>query len=183
MTPARDRPLGPAQLFAAFFLAGITGFGGVLPMIRRTIVERRKWQSPAEFTELFSLCQFLPGANVVNLSVIFGARQCGVLGSAASLAGLLGAPIVIVLCMALLYDRFGNLPPVRHLMIGLAAGAAGLVLSTAAKITKPLRGSPTGLLICAACFIALGIFRLPFLPSLAVLVPLSILLAAVAPRD
>jgi chromate transporter len=176
------RPLNPAQLFAAFFQSGITGFGGVLPMIRRIMVEERKWQSASEFNELFALCQFLPGANVVNLSVIFGACQCGLLGSVAALAGLLGVPIVIVLCMALLYDRFGNLPMVRHLMIGLAAGAAGLVLSTAVKIAIPLRGSVTAMLVCAACFVALGILRLPFLPSLAVLVPLSILLASLAPR-
>jgi chromate transporter len=171
-----------AQLSAAFFQAGVTGFGGVLPMIRRIMVEERKWQTEAEFNELFALCQFLPGANVVNLSVIFGARQRGVAGSVAALSGLLGAPVVIVLGMALLHDRFGDLLPVRHLMIGLAAGAAGLVLSTAVKIAMPLRGSTPAMLVCAAGFLALGILRLPFLASLAALVPVSILLAAAGPR-
>jgi chromate transporter len=171
-------PLQPAQLFATFFQAGITGFGGVLPMIRRLMVEERQWQSAEEFNELFALCQFLPGANVVNLAVIFGSRQCGLAGSAAALTGLLGAPIALVLLLAGLYDRYGALAPVRHLITGLSAGAAGLVLSTAVKIALPLRSSVTGIVIAALGFIALGILRLPFLPTICVLMPVSVGLAA-----
>ncbi len=167
----------PAPLFTAFFRAGLLGFGGVLPMIRRVIVEERGWQTPAEFSELLALCQFLPGANVANLAVVFGARACGLRGSAAGLAGLLGAPVAIVLLIAGAYRRYGALAPVRHLVGGLSAGAAGLVLATAIKIALPLRGSPRGIAVAAASFAAFGLLRLPFLPSLCVLVPASVAIA------
>jgi chromate transporter len=169
--------LSAFALFTAFFRAGLMGFGGVLPMIRRVMVDERQWQSPAEFNELLSLCQFLPGANVANLSIIFGSRVCGIGGSAAALAGLLGAPIVIVLVIATVYARYGDYPPVRHLVTGLSAGAAGLILATAIKIAMPLRGSPWALAVAACAFAALGLFRLPFLLSLCVLLPASIGLA------
>jgi chromate transporter len=169
--------LSAFALFTAFFRAGLMGFGGVLPMIRRVMVEERKWLTPAEFNELLALCQFLPGANVANLSIIFGSRVCGIGGSAAALTGLLGAPVVIVLVIATLYKRYGDYPPVEHLVTGLSAGAAGLILATALKIAMPLRGSPWALAVAAASFAALGLLRLPFLPSLCVLMPASIALA------
>jgi chromate transporter len=175
--------LSAFALFRAFFRAGLMGFGGVLPMIRRVMVEERRWQTPAEFNELLALCQFLPGANVANLAVIFGSRVCGVRGSVAALVGLLGAPIGIVLAIGTAYGSYGNLPPVRHLVTGLSAGAAGLVLATAIKIALPLRASPRGLAVAAASFAALGVFRLPFLFSLCVLVPASIALAGWSIRE
>jgi chromate transporter len=143
---------GATALFTAFFRAGLLGFGGVLPMIRRVIVEERAWLTPAEFNELLALCQFLPGANVANLAVVYGSRCCGPRGSLAGLAGLLVAPMAIVLVIGAGYDRYGDLPAVRHLVTGLSAGGA-------------------------AAFAALGLLRLPLLPSLCVLAPASIALA------
>lgn len=179
MPPATsDTHLTPPTLFLAFFKAGLSGFGGVLPMIRRVLVEERRWQTPAEFSDMIALCQFLPGANVANLAVIFGARCCGLAGSVAALAGLMVAPVAIVLVLARLYAEFGALAPVRHMVGGLSAGAAGLILATSVKIAMPLRGSARGIAVAAAGFIALGLLRLPFLPSLLVLVPASIALAA-----
>jgi chromate transporter len=175
--PAQPLRLSAVDLISAFFRAGLMGFGGVLPMIRRVMVEERTWLTPAEFNELISLCQFLPGANVANLAVIFGSRVCGLHGSAAALLGLLGAPVAIVLAIAGLYARYGELAPVQHMVTGLSAGAAGLIMATAIKIGLPLRGSPIALAVAAVAFAALGLFRLPFLPSLCVILPASIALA------
>lgn len=184
MPPPERSPLrlSPQALFAAFFRAGLMGFGGVLPMARRVLVEERRWQSAEEFNELLALCQFLPGANVANLAVILGARTCGVGGSAAALLGLLGAPVIIVLALATFYARFGSIPMVAHLVTGLSAGAAGLMLATAIKIARPIRRSVPGIVVAALTFAALGVLRLPFVASLAVLAPFSILLAWVMRR-
>lgn len=157
------------------------GFGGVLPMIRHVMVVERRWQTAAEFSDMIALCQFLPGANVANLAVIFGARRCGAAGSAAALAGLLGAPVAIVLVLVRLYERFGMLAPVRHMVAGLSAGAAGLILATAIRIALPLRGSLRGLAVAAGGFAAVGLLGLPFLPSVLALAPVSLALAATAP--
>jgi chromate transporter len=166
----------------AFFKAGLMGFGGVLPMIRHIMVVERRWQTAAEFSDMIALCQFLPGANVANLAVIFGARAAGPAGSSAALAGLMLAPFALVLVLARLYEKFGAIDAIRHMVGGLSAGAAGLILATSVKIAMPLRGSARGLAVAGAGFVALGLLRTPFLPSLAVLVPASIALAALPAR-
>jgi chromate transporter len=174
--------LSPAQLFLAFAKAGLMGFGGVLPMIRVVMVDERRWQTAAEFSDMIALCQFLPGANVANLAVIFGARTAGPFGSLAAVGGLLGPPVAIVLGLAELYGRYGEIPAVRHGVAGLSAGAAGLILATAIKIAMPLRGSARGLAVAAASFAAFALLRLPFLPSLVALASFSVALAAAAAR-
>jgi chromate transporter len=163
-------------LFGGFFWVGILGFGGVLPLARRMIVDERRWLPAAEFTDLLALCQFLPGANIVNVSISLGGRFHGPAGSVAALAGLLAAPIAIVIALGALYGRYSAIPVVAHGFAGLAAAASGLVLATALRIAGPLRTKPLGVGIAIAAFVALALLRLPLLPVLLVLVPVSVLL-------
>src|SRR5947208_14673589 len=103
-----------AELFAAFFTMALHGFGGVLPWARRTIVEDKRWMSAQEFNEAFAVSQFLPGANVVNLAVIFGGRLHGAAGAGVALAGLLIPPMAIVLALGALYGRFGDIEALQR---------------------------------------------------------------------
>src|SRR5438874_6451372 len=95
---AADRPpIAPWALFVAFFQVGMSGFGGVLPFARRTLVERRAWLSESAFNETLALCQTLPGPNIVNLSVVVGSRHAGAPGALAAVAGLVAAPVALIL--------------------------------------------------------------------------------------
>jgi chromate transporter len=174
-----DRPLKLTHLalFSGFFQAGIIGFGGVLPIARRMIVEEWRWMSQAAFNDLFSLCQFMPGANIVNFSLAFGARQRGITGALAAVAGLLAAPVLIVLACGTAYARYGNLPPARHALAGLAAAAAGLVLATALKIATPtFRGAPQiAVTVLVVALVLLAHLSLPL--TMVITLPLSLLLA------
>lgn len=158
-------------------MAGIMGFGGVLPIIRRMIVDERGWLSQQEFSELFSLCQSLPGANVVNLSFAFGAREAGVSGAAAAMCGLMSAPVAIVLGLGGLYTRYGGLAPVRHALLGLAATAAGLVLGTSLRIAVPIVKSWRNAALALAVFeLAVGLHvSLPYI--VLIVLPLSVYLS------
>ena len=73
-------PPGLIVLFVAFAKMSLAGFGGVLVFARRAIVDQHRWMSADEFNETFALCHFLPGPNIVNLSVVFGSRFRGVAG-------------------------------------------------------------------------------------------------------
>ncbi len=181
--PARAAAPGPAALFVAFFGVGIVGFGGVLPWLRRMVVEQRGWMTPAAFTDMLAFCQILPGPNVVNFSVCFGGRAAGVRGAVAALAGLLVGPVVIVVALGAVYQRLAPYPVVAGAMGGLSAAACGLVLATAVKIGQPLRGRPLGLAVAAVTFAAVAILRLPLWPTILVLAPLSTLLHARADRE
>jgi len=167
------------DLFLAFALISLCGFGGVLAWSRRMLVEKRKWMTAEEFNDAYALCQFLPGPNVVNLSVVFGRRIRGPAGSAVALAGLIGPPFVIVSIIGLLYARFGEIAALQRMLLGVAAAAVGLVMGTCAKMALPLLEDRYGLapLMALATFASVGVMRWPIYWALAVLVPLSIALA------
>ena len=65
MTPA----MTVSELFWAFFRTGARGFGGALPWVRRMLVEERRWLTTQEFTDIFSLCNFLPGLAPISVLV------------------------------------------------------------------------------------------------------------------
>ena len=160
-----------------FLSVGISGFGGTLPWARRMVVERRGWLSASEFTDLLSLCQFLPGPNVINLAVALGARFHGPIGSLVAFSGLMAAPITIILFLGAAYARFAGVPIVRHAFAGLAAAAAALVLATALKIAAPLRDKPWAMGVGAMTFAAITLLHASLPVVLLIAAPVSILLA------
>jgi chromate transporter len=170
------------EIFGGFLGLGLISFGGALPLARRALVERRRWLSADEFTDLLGLCQFLPGGNVINLSVAMGMRFRGVPGALAGLLGLIAGPSLVVIGLGVLYEHTQTDPHVRHLFAGLAAAAAGLLISMAVKIVLPLRNKPLAALIAGLGFVAIAILRLPLLPTMLVLTPLSIYIASRSAR-
>jgi len=181
MNPAKPDPPPAApptslQLFAGFFWLGLTAFGGALPLARHMVVEKHRWIGEEEFNTLLGLCQFLPGGNVINLAVALGMRFRGGRGALAALLGLVLVPTIIVLVLGVIYDRYAGDPHVRHLFAGLAAAAAGLLISLALKVGVPLLKNRLGTAVAVACFIAIAVLRLPLLATMLVLTPLSILI-------
>jgi chromate transporter len=138
--PAAPPSFNPslAELFRAFALVSISGFGGALPWARRAIVEQKRWMTTEEFNETFALSQFLPGPNVINFSVVFGSRIGGPSGAAVALAGLLGPPLIIVMVLAILYERFGDMETLSRILVGVTAAAVGLLVAVVAKMAAPL---------------------------------------------
>ncbi len=176
MPPDSARPTIP-ELFLGFLTLGLTAFGGALPLARREIVERRKWLDAEAFTDLLGLCQFLPGGNVINLSVAVGMRFRGVPGAIAGLLGLLVGPSLIVIGLGVIYQRTHQDPRVAHLFAGLAAAAAGLLIAMAVKLLWPLRKKPEAAAVALVMFAGIALLRTPLLPSMLVLTPISVLIA------
>ena len=120
-TPARthllpDEPLhAPSslrELFFAFNRLALQGFGGVLPVAQRELVERLRWLTTDQFVEMLAVSQVLPGPNVVNLALMYGDRCFGVRGAFTALAGMLAAPLVVVLALTALYGQFAQISSV-----------------------------------------------------------------------
>ncbi len=174
---ARPSPPGLSALFLGFLTVGLCGFGGVLPWARRMVVEQRRWLTAAEFTDMLALCQFLPGPNVINVSVAMGLRFRGLAGAAACFIGLMAAPMAVVIMLGILFAHFRDVPAVRHGFAGLAAGASALVLATALKIAAPLRHRVDGIVVALVTLAAIAFLRFPMLPVLLVLAPVAIAVA------
>ena len=173
-----DAPQRPSliALFLGFLTVGMFGFGGVLPWARRMAVEQKGWLSATEFTDMLGLCQFLPGGNVMNVTVALGARFHGIPGAVTAFVGLMAAPVACVIALGVIYDRYAQVPTVRHAFAGLAAAASAMVLANALKIAAPLRSRPVSLAVAIATFLAIAVLRQPLALVLVAMTTVSTLL-------
>ncbi len=142
VTQTLARPASLRKLFFAFTWLALQGFGGVLAVAQRELVDRRKWLSQEQFVEMLSVAQILPGPNIVNLALMIGDHAFGVRGAFVALAGMLLAPLVVVLSLTAVYAEFAHLPMVTGALRGMGAVAAGLVIATAIKLMGTLKVNP-----------------------------------------
>lgn len=164
------------DLFGAFFKIGILGFGGVAAFARHVLVVERGFLSEREFAEAFGIASTLPGANTVNMAAMLGDRWRGPTGALAALAGLLGAPLAILVALLGLYARFSGEPDVQAAFAGAAAAAAGLVAGTSLKLLRGLRPDLGRTLVFVGVCLASALLRAPMLLILALAIPASLLL-------
>lgn len=161
----RPRPASLSDLFFSFTWLALQGFGGVLAVVQRELVEKKRWMTREEFIEDWAVAQIMPGPNVVNLSLMIGDRYFGLRGAVAALAGMLAAPTLVVLGLAILYAQYAQLPAVTQALRGMGAVAAGLIAATGFKLMGALRAHPLGVPMCAAlgalCFAAVALLRWP----------------------
>ena len=146
--PPLARPASPAELFKVFTLLALQGFGGVLAVAQRELVERQRWLTQAQFVEMLSVGQVLPGPNVMNLSLMLGDRFFGWRGAFAALAGMTLVPLVVVIALAALYTQFAAVPMVAGALRGMGAVSAGLIIATALKLMGSLKTNAMGRWLC-----------------------------------
>src|SRR5919201_6136292 len=157
------------ELFMGFLAIGARSFGGVLPWAYRTMVEERRWLTQADFAETIGLCQFLPGPNIGNASIVLGKRWFGVTGSIVAFLGLMALPFIWVMALGVLYLEWASHPVVRAVVTGVGATGAGLFVGTALKLARALVRKPAALVLVAACFLSVGIGRV----SMLIVMPLA----------
>lgn len=182
-TPAPDRPQPQSltDLFLSFTLLALQGFGGVLAVVQRELVEKKRWLTREEFIEEWAVAQIMPGPNVVNLCLMIGGRYFGLKGAMAALAGLITVPLVVVLLLVLVYTRFADNSAVVGALHGMGAVVAGLVAATGIKLAAALTNNVLGKVVCGAlgmaCFVAIGVLRWPLVYVIAGLGSIACLLA------
>jgi chromate transporter len=164
-TSPRAQPQSRMDLFVSFSLLALQGFGGVLAIVQRELVENKKWLTHEEFLEDWAVAQILPGPNVVNLALMIGDRYFGLGGALAALAGMLLFPLIVVLTLAVCYAGVAQTPQAQGALRGMGAVAAGLITATGLKLMSALRSNVMGLAACSgfavASFAAIALWRLP----------------------
>ncbi len=159
--PSLRTPDSPRALFSAFNRLALRGFGGVLPLAQRTLVEEERWLTNGQFVELLSLAQVLPGPNIGNLALMIGDRFFGLRGALAAYAGMFTAPLAIVLALALLYAGFADQPQVAAALRGMGAVSAGLIAAVALKALQSRMPDQIGWLMLFTTFVLVGLMRWP----------------------
>ena len=162
---APGRPRSLTDLFVSFTLLALQGFGGVLAVVQRELVEKKRWLTREEFIEEWSVAQIMPGPNVINLSITLGARYFGLRGALVALAGMLTLPLLVVLALALVYAGFADDPQVSGALRGMGAVAAGLIMGTGLKLLPALQKNVLGMPLSASLgvlsFVAIALLKLP----------------------
>ena len=169
--PKRSQPESLTDLFVSFTVLALQGFGGVLAIVQRELVEKKRWMTQGEFIEEWAVAQIMPGPNVINLAIMLGGRYFGIKGALVSLAGLLTAPLCVVLSLAIFYAHYSSVPAVAGALRGMGAVAAGLIVATGLKLIGSLQKNAIGLPLCAAlgvlCFVAIALLHWPLIYVLA----------------
>jgi chromate transporter len=176
----RPRPTSLTDLFLSFTWLALQGFGGAFVVIQHELVSRKRWLTEEEFLEDWAVAQVMPGPNALNLAIMVGGKYFGWKGVLVTLAGMLCAPLVLLLVLAVLYAQFAHEPAVVGALRGMGAVAAGLVIAAGFKLVPALRNNPLGLGSCSAlgamCLFVVVYLQWPLVYVLAVLGGLSCLL-------
>ncbi|WP_310626111.1 chromate transporter [Limnohabitans sp.] len=179
---AAQAPNSKTDLFISFTLLALQGFGGVLAVVQRELVDKKQWLTTDEFVEDWAVAQILPGPNVVNLALMIGGRHFGLAGALAALSGLLLAPTILVLLLAAAVAGVADTPAAQGMLRGMGAVSAGLIAAVGIKLMGALKNNPMGMLTCIGIstltFIAIGLLRLPLAWVLLTLGPLASMWAA-----
>src|SRR5450830_1357376 len=146
--PPHPRPQSLADLFISFTLLALQGFGGVLAIVQRELVEKKRWLTPEEFVEDWAVAQIMPGALT-------------------ALAGMITVPLMIVLLLALTYSQFADHPGVAGALRGMSAVTSGMIFASGLKLIPALNNHPLSralaLILSVVCFVCIGLFCFPLL--------------------
>jgi chromate transporter len=177
-TPNQRPQVTLAALFLAVLKVSLFGFGSGLIWARRVVVEQRHWMTEQEFAETLTLCQLMPGPNIVGIAVCVGTKLQGAIGAITAVAGFVLLPLTVGLTLGTFVLHFAHLLLIQRILSGLSAAAAGLLIGTGLRLLMPHRRRPVALGLAVAAFIGMAYARLPLLVVLLGLAPLSILVAA-----
>ena len=165
--PPHPHPNSLADLFWSFTVLALQGFGGVVAVVQRELVDKKQWLTREEFLEEWAVAQILPGPNVANLALMIGDRYFGWRGALMALAGMLTFPLLVVLALAASFAGIADTPTAQGALRGMGAVTAALITSTALKLAGALMKNVMGARVCIAIaaitFIAVGWFRLPLI--------------------
>lgn len=176
----KPQPRSLADLFWSFTILAMQGFGGVVAIVQRELVDKKQWMTRAEFVEEWAVAQVMPGPNVVNLAMIIGNRFFGLPGALSALAGMLCFPLIVLLLAVILYAQIAHHPGVAGALRGMSAVAAGMIIASGLRLLPVLRTHPLGVLLASAVtvvtLLAIAVFRLPLVYVLLLLGSVSMAL-------
>ena len=162
---ALARPHSLSELFWAISALALQGFGGVLAIVQRDLVERKRWLTREEFVEEWAVAQILPGPNVINLALMLGDRYFGLRGALVAVAGMLLFPLVAIMLLAALFSGIAEVPAAQGALRGMGAVAAGLIAATGLRLVSALQHNVMGRAVCGlamvATFMLIALLRVP----------------------
>lgn len=119
-------------IFWSFFKIGAFTFGGgwaMVPLIRKELVENRKWLEDSEFVDVLAIAQSGPGPIAINTSVISGYKMKGLPGAVAATLGSSLPSFLVILAVATVFIRIQSSTWVEAFFRGIRPAVFGLLAS------------------------------------------------------
>lgn len=165
---------GFSEIFAVFARVAASSFGGVNFWLRRALVQEKRWMDDRDYLEALAVAQVLPGPNALNLAVMLGHRFGGYPGALAAFLGLLMPPLVVIVGLGLLYQRYNAVPAVQAALRGMTFAVAGLVLANATALAAALPKRVLPWVFLVLSFVGVGALRLPLVAVMGALAPFAV---------
>ncbi|HEX7373625.1 MAG TPA: chromate efflux transporter [Steroidobacteraceae bacterium] len=177
MTDVATQSIVPSFGEAARFWIrlGFISFGGPagqIAILHREVVEQRGWLDERRFTDALNFCMLLPGPEALQLAIYLGWKLHGVRGGLVAGLGFIVPSIALLLGLSWIYARYGSVPALHGVLLGLKAAVIALVLQAIVRIGRRALGTPVHFALAVFAFIALQFGDVPF--------PLVLLVAATA---
>lgn len=155
---------------------GFTAFGGPaahIAMMHDETVKRRKWLSDQEFLDLVGATNLIPGPNSTEMAIHIGFLRAGWRGLIMGGTCFIFPAMLIVLCLAWVYVRFGATPQAEWLLYGIKPVVMAIIVqafwSMGQKAVKGLLTATGGVLVIALYFVGINEIALLFAGGLVVM--------------
>ncbi|WP_077214789.1 chromate transporter [Bacillus dakarensis] len=106
------------QIFLAFFIPGILGYGGgpaSIPLIENEVVDRYGWLTVNEFSEVLALGNALPGPIATKMAGYIGFQQGGILGAIVGVFAVVGPSLILMIALLGLLMKYKESPRVKRM--------------------------------------------------------------------
>ncbi|MCA8880879.1 MAG: chromate efflux transporter [Rhodobacteraceae bacterium] len=162
-----------SELTRVFARIGVLSFGGPaaqIALMHRELVEARGWLDEDRFLRALSFCMMLPGPEAMQLATYAGWRLRGVPGGLIA-GGLFVAPgAAVIAALVAIYARFGTLPVISAMFLGIKATVVVIVLDALLKVSRRALKTPDRWWTAGLAFSAIFLLDAPY--------PLIVLAAA-----
>lgn len=132
----------------------------MIPLIEREVVDRYRWIEKRDFVDLLAIAQSSPGVLAVNMSIFIGYKLRGVRGSMAAAVGNVLPSVVIILLIALFFNKFREYEVVNNVFMGIRPAVVALIASPVFSVAKSAKIGWTNVwipLLSALLIVAFGV--------------------------
>ena len=154
------------QLIWTFFKIGLFTFGGgyaMISVISHEVVDKKKYITQEEFSDVVAIAESTPGPIAVNSSTYIGYKVGGIIGAILSSLAVCLPSFIIIFVISLFFDKFMQFELAQKAFKGIQCGVAILIISASVKLFKSVKKNAVSwiLIIFAAAMlllIDLGVF-------------------------
>ena len=150
------------SLFFTFFKIGAVTFGGglaMLPILKRDLVDSKKWITEEEIIDYFAIGQCTPGIIAVNVATFVGHKKCGVIGAVVGTVGIVFPSLITITIIAAFITNFSDIPWVKKSLKGVNIAVSALLLRAVLDFGKKTIFDLCTFLIAVSAFSAMLFFK------------------------